>query len=286
VARLLLIGTGLIGASFALAVRRAGAFDVVSGFDVDAAALASARRAGCVTEAVTSIEAGAATADAVLVAVPPRDIVAAVAQACAAVGTRAVPVFDVGSVKAPVIAGLVDRLGAVPADFVPCHPMAGAETRGADAADASLFEGRRVFLTPTSGTRPESIERVSGYWRSCGASVATITAERHDAAVALTSHLPHLLAFAYMARVGAADAGALAFAGPGFRDFTRIAASDPALWGQILDANRAPVGAELDALIGLLERLREDLSQRREAALESILRAGQSVRRRFADGVD
>jgi len=212
VARLLLIGTGLIGASFALAARRAGVFDAVSGFDVDAAALGSALRAGSLTQAVTSIEAGIEHADAVLVAVPPREIVGAVVRVYAAMGTRTVPVFDVGSIKVPVVGGLIDCLGTVPATFVPCHPMAGAEHRGPEAADAALFEGRTVFLTPTAGTQPAAIERVALWWRACGAQVSVTTAERHDAAVALTSHLPHLLAFAYMARVGAADFDALPFA--------------------------------------------------------------------------
>lgn len=277
-AHLLLIGVGLIGASFARAARAAGAFDRVTGFDVDPEAIAGALAAGVVDAIAENPTQAAPAADAAFVAVPPSHIAAAVVEVCRASAARRMPVFDAGSVKAPLLAELRERFGTLPAAFVPCHPMAGAESQGHAAADRDLFRGRRVFLTPGHETDPATVERVTQWWRACGGEPQIVDALAHDRAVAATSHLPHLVAFAYMARFGRDSRALLDFAGPGFRDFTRIAGSDPALWRDIAESNRAAVVAELDRLTARLGALRGDLAAGRGDAVEALLAAGRAAR--------
>jgi prephenate dehydrogenase len=284
VPRLALIGVGLMGASFALAARRAGAFDRVVGLDVDPSALDGACSAGIIDSSAASLEAAVEGADAVLVAVPPSEIPACVAAVCAALGPSSAPVFDVGSVKAPVMTALRTHPGGLPARFVPCHPMAGAEGQGYGAADATLYRQRRVFLTPGRETDPAALAAVDRLWRMCGAATRIIDADAHDRAVAATSHLPHLLAFAYMARFAADGHALFDFAGPGFRDFTRIAGGDPGLWRDILLSNRTAVVAELGDLVRRLEALGEAISDGREATLEAVFVAGRDARRDYASG--
>jgi prephenate dehydrogenase len=286
VARLLLIGAGLIGASFALAARRAGLFASIVAYDVDAAVADRALRVGAVDEIAPAIATATQTADAVLIAVPPSQIVPSVVAVVQARADRDAVLFDVGSVKAPVLSGLTAALGRLPARFVPCHPMAGAAVAGPEGADPALFEGRTVFLTPTSATDRAAIAQVGDYWSGCGARVRIVEAELHDRAVAATSHLPHLVAAAFAARFASDEGRALLdFAGPGFRDFTRIAGSDPALWRDILTANGDGVVAELDGLLRRLTALRDELASTAVAAeLESTLREGRRARQAFSVG--
>src|SRR5262249_28877524 len=190
VPRLFLIGAGLMGSSLALALKRARAFEHVIGYDVDARALARAKEMDVLDETVADIASGVRDCAAVAVAVPPQSIAPSVVAALRALGARTTPVFDLGSVKVPVIDG-VSKLGvSSPAQFGPCHPLSGRELRGADAADATLFVGRRVFVTPVVETAPDALERVVRWWRACGADVQVVGAAEHDAAVAATSHLP------------------------------------------------------------------------------------------------
>jgi prephenate dehydrogenase len=285
VARLSLIGVGLMGASFALAARRARTFDHIVGHDVDRAALGAAHTAGIVDATAPSLEAAVLGADAVLVAVPPSAIAACVADVCGALGDATVPVFDLGSVKAAVIAALRARRGTLPSNFVPCHPMAGSERQGSTAADAALYRGRRVFLTPCPETDHAATAKVERFWAACGAHTCVVDAEAHDRAVAATSHLPHLLAFAYMARFGnEADRVLFDYAGPGFRDFTRIAGGDPALWRDILLSNRQAVAAELDGLVRRLTDLGAALGTSDAATLESIFVAARDARGAYVRG--
>ena len=281
---LFLIGAGLMGSSFALAAKRAGAFARVIGYDVDARAAARARDKGVLDETVADIASGVRDCAAVAVAVPPQAIAPSVVAALRALDGRPAPIFDLGSVKAPVIEALSRLLGSVPAQFVPCHPLAGRELRGADAADATLFVGRRVFVTPVAATAPDALASVIRWWRGCGADVQVVTAAEHDAAVAATSHLPHLLASSYVATLAGRVAALQGFTGPGFRDFTRIAASDPELWRQILLENRVNLGADLTALIDALVRVRDGLAAGDDAALRSVLERGREAKERFRDG--
>ena len=238
---LLVVGTGLIGSSFALAARAAGLFERFAGEDADPAALAAARAHGVVDPAGAEV-----APTAVCIATPVGSIAANVA-AVAARHPGAV-IFDVGSVKAPAIQAL-RRQRALPAAFVPCHPVAGSERQGAAAARADLFEGCSVIATPVAETDAGAAARVSGWWSAVGATVTRQTPEAHDCLLAATSHLPHLIAFALMEMLAEVDDATLRSAvGGGFRDFTRIAAADAVVWGDILHENRDAVRRWVEAL--------------------------------------
>ena len=265
---LLLVGTGLVGGSFALAARRAGLFDRVLGMDASPRAIAEAQAHGVIDAEVTQTPGDVA---GVCVAVP----VAAIAQMVRYADARlpGVPVFDVGSVKKPVLDALEPQ---TPATFVPCHPIAGSERQGAAAADGAMFRGARVVLTPTEETDPEALATVQRWWQAVGAETVTEDAAVHDDLLAVTSHVPHLVAFALMRL--ADDAGALDHVGGGFRDFTRIAGSDPDVWSQILAANNTAVTRRLDALS---ERLAELASATRNdpQALRAAIAEASRIRR-------
>ena len=233
---LLLVGTGLVGGSFALAAKAAGLFDRVVGLDRDAGALADAMAHGVVDATLCDPNE---SFQAACVAVP----VAAIAERVRGAAQAAPVVFDVGSVKQSVI----DALRPVPSGFVPCHPIAGGSRGGAALARADLFRGRPVVLTPTNATDPNAVAAVRRYWHAVGARVVMEDAAAHDERFAKLSHLPHLLAFAYVELAARTDD--LHDVGAGFRDFTRIAGADADVWTDILHANADPVLRHLDELI-------------------------------------
>lgn len=261
---LLLIGTGLVGGSFALAAKAAGLFDRVVGVDRAPRALAAALARGAVDEVAQAPVRGC---DAACVAVPVGGIAPCVRQAAEV----APVVFDVGSVKQTVI----DALAPPPRHFVPCHPIAGG-TGGVANARADLFRDRAVLLTPTADTDSGALETVRGYWSAVGGRVRVERAADHDRRFAMLSHLPHLLAFACMET--ADRLGDLGDAGRGFRDFTRIADADADIWADILHANADAVQAHLEALLGSLRGFSAALRDDRTTLRARIAAAGR-VRR-------
>ena len=261
---LLLIGTGLVGGSFALAAKAAGLFDRVVGMDRDPDALRQAVALGVVDQSAYSMP----DCDAACVAVPVGDIAACVRAAA----SHAEVVFDVGSVKQAVL----DALQPPPANYVPCHPIAGSERAGPAAARADLFRQQVVALTPTADTAAAATATVRGYWEQLGARVVVEAAADHDRRFALLSHLPHLVAFAFMEVAG--RAGSLAGAGAGFRDFTRIAAADARIWADILHSNASGVRPYLDDLIDALQSLAKAAEDGGEA-LGRRLAAAAAVKR-------
>ncbi len=237
-----LIGCGLMGGSFALALKKAGLVKRVVGYSKSPSTTELAKRMGVIDTAAESALLAISGSDIVLVAVP----VAATETTFKAIMHLLEPhvlVMDVGSTKRDVVDTarrvLKDRIGS----FVPAHPIAGSENSGVQHADASLYNNRQVILTPLPQTRPELVQKASDVWNAIGAQVLRMSPENHDAAFAAVSHLPHLLAFAYFSAIVNQPAGPefLSLAGPGFRDFTRIAASDPSVWRDILQANREEV---------------------------------------------
>ena len=265
---LLLIGTGLIGGSFALATKAQGIFDRVLGMDRNKQALERALQLGIVDAPARSVATDCA---AVCVAVPVRSIANCVRETAA----QAPLVFDVGSVKGPI----VDALAPVPANFVPCHPIAGSERAGPAAADANLFRGHAVALTPVATTDAAAIATVRGYWQAVGARVVVESPTAHDDRLALLSHLPHLVAFAFMEVAG--DAESLHGAGGGFRDFTRIAAADADVWADILRSNAPCVRGYLNQLI---DALRGFAAEDDDAALRRRIAAAAEVKRALDAG--
>jgi prephenate dehydrogenase len=249
--KLTIVGTGLIGGSVARAARagRSRTELVIVGVDPDEVVLARALELGIVDRAAALVPEDA---DLVCLACPG----AAVAPHVVALAGHAGVIFDTGSVKAPILAAVVARIGRLPERFVPCHPVAGSELSGPDAATGDLFAGARVVLTPTADTDPGAVERVAGFWRTLGATTRTMDAAAHDATLALTSHLPHLIAFAC---AGLVPDGVDDLVGGGFRDFSRIAASDPELWQGIFELNRGPLLAALGRFRAALDELEASL---------------------------
>ena len=190
-------------------------------------------------------------------------------------------VADLGSTKVDVIAAARQALGTAFERFVPSHPIAGSERAGPEHADARLFEGRVVVTTPVPQTRADALQRVEALWRACGARIERMDAAHHDRVLAAVSHLPHLLAFALVEQIGSqADAQLkLSLAGAGFRDFTRIAASSPAMWRDIVVANREALGGELRAFIALLGEVERAVAAGDSAWLEALFERASHLRR-------
>jgi prephenate dehydrogenase len=279
--RVAVVGVGLIGGSFALALKAAGLCGHVTGIGRGASNLQLALERGI----VDAIAQDVADADLVLVATPVAQF-PAVLDAIAPRLKPAAIVTDAGSTKRDVVAAARAALGAKIAQFVPAHPIAGAEKSGAAAASAELFRGRRVVLTPLPENPASNVQAVEEAWRACGARVSRMSAEEHDAVFAAVSHLPHLLAYALVHEfAGRADSARLfSFAAGGFRDFTRIASSHPEMWRDICVANRGPLLAELDRYADKLRTLRPLLERGDGEALERLFAEARAARERWLSG--
>ena len=279
--RVAVIGVGLIGGSFALALKEAKLCGHVAGIGRGAANLQLAKERGI----IDSIAAEASDADLVLVATP----VAQFPQVLASIAPRLKPsaiVTDAGSTKRDVVAAARAALGAKISQFVPAHPIAGAEKSGAAAAQAELFRGKRVVLTPLPENSAASLAAVEAAWTACGARVTRMSPEEHDAVFAAVSHLPHLLAYALVHEFAGRGNSAQLFgyAAGGFRDFTRIASSHPEMWRDICVANREPLLAELDRYAAKLRALRPLLERGDGAALEQLFAEARAARERWLNG--
>ena len=283
--RLVVVGVGLIGGSYAAALRQAGAVRRVVGLGRTQAALARAKEIGLVDEAHDDAAAALRGADLVMLAMPVGATQAALARIAPHLGADAV-VTDAGSTKSDVIAAARAALGAAFSRFVPGHPIAGAEKSGADAAFADLYQGRKTVLTPVAETRADALEKVRETWRLCGADVRIMAADTHDKVFATVSHLPHLLAYALVHDVAThADAATFfEYAASGFRDFTRIASSHPEMWRDICVANRVELGRQLDRYRTSLDELQRLLDAGDGAALETVFRDARDARNRWIAG--
>ena len=255
----MVVGVGLIGGSFALALKAAAAVATVVGVGRSASNLSSARQLGIADRTWTQDQRWTdelIDADLVLLATPVGQIPALLALIAPALGAATV-VTDAGSTKQDVIAAGRRHLGAALPRFVPGHPIAGTERSGAAAASDALFRGRSVILTPLAETSADAQKRVADAWTACGGVVGTLEATRHDEIFAAVSHLPHALAFALVALL-AARADALdyfRYAATGFRDFTRLASSDPEMWRDVCLGNATALRRELSAYRAELDRL-------------------------------
>jgi len=280
-----LIGCGLIGGSFALALKRARLVKRVVGYSKSPSTTDRARQLGVIDVAAPSALLAVSGADLVLVAVP----VGASEQTFKAIRhgiTEQMLVMDVGSTKGDVIEaarrGLQDQFSS----FVPAHPIAGKEVSGVEHAEATLFEGRQVVLTPVKATLRSNVQRANQLWSGIGAKVVTMTPEAHDSAFAAVSHLPHLLAFAFTNAIASDPQGQrfLELAGPGFRDFTRIAASDPAMWRDVLLANREQVLSHSRAFREALAQIEAMMAAGNAQALEDSIASASRARSQWRPG--
>lgn len=276
---LAVVGVGLIGGSFAAALRQAGQVGKVLGVGRNAQSLARAVALGLIDEAVTA-EAAAAQADLIMLATPVGGLTNVLSQMRPHLAPNTI-LTDGGSTKAEVVVAARDALGDRIGQFVPGHPIAGAERTGPEAADASLYRGRTVILTPVPENGAAAMTLVRRAWQACGADVIDMDAGAHDRVLASVSHLPHLLSSVYMEQVAtAADAATrLDLAGSGFRDFTRIAAGSPEMWRDIFLSNRDAMLAELAAVRGVLDRAERAIADGDGEALLTLLDTAARARR-------
>ncbi len=276
---LAIVGVGLIGGSFALALKRAGAAASVVGHDRDPRALERALELGVIDTAAESAADAAREADLVFVAVPVRQIGAVLREVMPALGPAGVAT-DAGSTKSDLVREARESLRERFARFVPGHPIAGREASGVDAAMPEIFRGARVVLTPAPETAGDAQDLVRSCWEAAGARVAIAAPEVHDQVFAAVSHLPHLLAFALVSEIAARDNAQelFGFAAGGFRDFTRIAGSSPEMWRDIALQNRAALLDELERYGARLAVFRELIEKGDAPALERLMREARGAR--------
>ena len=281
--KLAVIGVGLIGGSFALALKQAKVAAHVVGVGRSAANLKLALERGAIDSIAADPAAAARGADLVFLATPvsyyPKIL------SSMSLHSKAV-VTDAGSTKRDVVAAARNALKEKIAQFVPGHPIAGAEKSGVAAATPDLFRNRRVILTPLPENPVSAVRTVEQAWESCGARIARMTAEEHDSVLAAVSHLPHVLAFALVHDIAARENAAqlFSYAAGGFRDFTRIASSHPEMWRDICIANRDRLLAEIGRYTREVDALKKILESAEPAALEKLFTAARDARQRWLDG--
>ncbi len=283
--KVVIFGAGLIGGSFALALKRAGAVREVVGVGRRRATLERAQQLGI----IDSIGDASAVqgADLVLLAAPVAQTESLLRDIAPHLQPGTV-VTDAGSTKSDVVAAARRALGDKIALFVPGHPIAGREQNGPDAALAELYVGKKVVITALPENAASDVQAVESAWQQCGALIHRLTAEAHDAVFAAVSHLPHLLAYALVDDIASRDNQALLFqyAASGFRDFTRIAGSSPEMWRDIALANQTALLAEMDAYLAQLNALRALLAAGDGAGMEKMFERAQAARQAWIAAIE
>ncbi|HZY20474.1 MAG TPA: prephenate dehydrogenase/arogenate dehydrogenase family protein [Ramlibacter sp.] len=280
-----LIGCGLMGGSFALALKRAGLVKRVVGYSKSPSTTERARQMGVIDVEAPSALLAVSGADIVLVAVPVAATEATL-KAIRHLVSRDMLIMDVGSTKRDVIDSarrvLRDNVGS----FVPCHPIAGKEVSGVEHADPDLYAGKQVIITPIERTQVAQLSRAVELWKALDCTVVQMAPEAHDAAFAAVSHLPHLIAFALVNGIASQEQreAFLSLAGPGFRDFTRIAASDPKVWRDILLANRQELLAQSQVFQRTLQSMEAMIEAGSGDALEQSIAQASDIRSRWRLG--
>ena len=274
-----LIGCGLMGGSFALALKRAGLVKRVVGYSKSPSTTERARQMGVIDIEAPSALLAVSGADIVLIAVP----VAATEATFKAIKHLVTPnmlIMDVGSTKRDVIDAARRALREHVGLFVPAHPIAGKELSGVEHADADLYAGRQVILTPIERTQTVQLQKAVDLWTALGCRVLKMSPEQHDSAFAAVSHLPHLIAFALMNSIAGQPQGKdyLSLAGPGFRDLTRIAASDPKVWRDIMVSNREELLAQSKIFQRNLQALELMITSGNSEALEGLIQQASDTR--------
>ena len=274
------IGLGLIGGSFAAGLKQKELAGHISAFDVDSAGLESGLRQGIIDSVAESVADACKEADLVMISVP----VLSVQSILQDISPTSL-ITDVGSVKAPIVEASTAVFGDLPPTLVPGHPIAGSEQHGVAAADPKLFEKHRVILTPVESTDPASTDQVRQLWQGLGSTVIEMSVEHHDRVLAQTSHLPHLLAYALVDSLSSQGDSMEVFqyAAGGFRDFSRIAASDPVMWRDIFQANGPAVLAVLDRFLDELGNIRQMIAQGDSEALEQVFQRAKEARDYYSE---
>lgn len=274
-----LIGCGLMGGSFALALKQAGLVRRVVGYSKSPTTTERARQLGVIDEAAPSALMAVSGSDIVLLAIP----VAATEATLKSVRHLITPqmlVMDVGSTKTDVVNAARAALGDKVGSFVPAHPATGKEVAGVEHADGQLYQGAQVVLTPTERTLTAQLQRAQILWKALGCRVSTMSPEVHDSAFAAVSHLPHMLSFALMNSILSQSNGHqfLSLAGPGFRDFSRIAAGDPRLWRDVFLANKDEVLEQARHFQQALQKLEQAMLAEDGQALQDLITTASEAR--------
>jgi len=274
-----LIGCGLMGGSFALALKEAGLVKRVAGYSKSPTTTERARQMGIIDVEAPSALLAVSGADLVLIAVP----VAASEATFRSIKHLITPnvlVIDVGSTKRDVVDAARTALGDRVGSFVPAHPITGREVSGVEHACADLYSGKQVILTPTERTLTAQLDKAVAMWTALGCTVRQMSPDAHDAAFAAVSHLPHLLAFALISSISSQNEARefLSLAGPGFRDFTRIAGSDPVMWRDILMANREEILKQTQRFRHTLDAMEHVVKTGNTEALEALIRSASDAR--------
>jgi len=274
-----LIGCGLMGGSFALALKRAGLVKRIVGYSKSPSTTERARAMGVIDVEAPSALLAVSGADIVLIAVP-VSATEATFKAIKHLVTPNMLIMDVGSTKRDVVDAGRRALREQVGSFVPAHPIAGKEVSGVEHADADLYQGRQVIITPIERTLTTQLQKAVDVWTALGCRVLQMSPEQHDAAFAAVSHLPHLIAFALMNAISGQPQGKdyLSLAGPGFRDFTRIAAGDPKVWRDILVANREELLTQSKIFQRSLQALELIISSGNADALEGLIEQASLAR--------
>jgi len=280
--RLCIIGVGLIGGSLARALRKAKFVDEIVGASRNSGHLQKAVELGVIDRYDTDLAEAVKDADMVFVSVPLGAMGAVFTSIKDSLGIDAV-VTDAGSAKASVVQAVKAATGEMPAWFVPGHPVAGTEQSGVGASFPDLYKGRRVILTPTKETSAAATHKVRAMWEAAGAIVHEMDVDHHDEVLAATSHLPHMLAFALVESLArmSEQREIFEYAAGGFRDFTRIASSDPVMWRDICIANRDALLAMLETFRGDLDNLATAIQDRDEGKILSIFQDAKAARDAF-----
>ncbi len=284
--RLAVIGVGLIGGSLARALREAGEVEEVVGCGRGRENLEKALELGVIDRYSHDVGEAVAGADMVFVGVPLGAMKGVFAAMRGHLAEDAV-VTDGGSAKGSVVRDAAEAFGGLPANFVPGHPIAGTERNGVEASFATLYRNRRVILTPLPETDPEAVARVRAMWEACGAEVTEMSVEHHDEVLAATSHLPHMLAFGLvdaLARMKENDE-IFRYAAGGFRDFTRIASSNPVMWRDICIANAEALSRMLSAFADEMKDLADTIARGDGDHLLEIFERAKAARDRYIDGL-
>jgi prephenate dehydrogenase len=279
--KLVIIGVGLIGGSFALALRKAGMVKFIVGMGRNKENMQHALNLGVIDKISDDLVSAMQDADFVLLAMPVGQTTQIMAKIAPHLEAKTI-LTDVGSTKQDVIAAARSYLTDNLRNFVPGHPIAGAELSGVGAARADLFRDKHLILTPLAETTAHAINQVVKCWQSCGAQISQMHADEHDKVLAATSHLPHILAFTLMNYLRNSNEkkpdNLLRFAGSGFRDFTRIASSSPEMWRDICLANREALLTQIDAYKNALTSLQKDLANGNAQALEKTFTDAREIR--------
>lgn len=287
--RLCIIGTGLIGGSIARAARDQGLCEEVVAFgrEKNLPNLQLAKQLGVIDQFYTDIAAALEGSDFVMIATPVGSM-RSIFELIKPYWNDQALYSDAGSTKASVVAAVNAVFGYVPNNFVPAHPIAGAERSGVDASDAELFKNRRLIITPLDDTNLQAVDKLSRFWQQIGSSVSVMSVEHHDTVLAATSHLPHLLAFALVGLLGRKDEQREIFkyAAGGFKDFSRIASSDPTMWMDICLANKQEIIPLLQQFKAELNTIEQALAADQGQQLFDTFTYARNARQRFLDTLD